>query len=101
MQMTLASYQSRQIALYGSPDAVFAADQEAREQMRAAASADAFRQALRRLLPWPCTRRHTVVTTVEGTAWHVAADVLRTAAPWVLGALALGALWMWRGQRLR
>eukprot|EP00892_Ulva_mutabilis_P009176 jgi/Ulvmu1/6630/UM003_0268.1 len=101
LEMMLASYQSRQIDLYGSPDAVFAADQAARQRMREQASAEAFTKALRRLLPWPCARRHTVVTTVEGTVWHVAADVLRTAAPWLLGALALGALWMWRSQRLR
>lgn len=101
VQTMLAAYQSRQLEMYGGPDAVFKADQAARREMRAAAAPDTFRAALRRLLPWPCEERHTVVTTVEGTTWHLAAAALRTAAPWLLGALMLGALWMWRGRAQR
>lgn len=101
VQSILTAYQSRQLQQYGSADAVFEADQAARHRMRSEASPEAFRQALRRLLPWPCDRRHTIVTTVEGTAWHTAAAALRTCAPWLLGAFMLGALLMWRGRRVR
>lgn len=101
VQSILTAYQSRQLQQYGSADAVFEADQEARRRMRAEASAETFRQALRRLLPWPCSSRHTIVTTVEGTAWHTASAALRTCAPWLLGVFMLGALLMWRGRRVR
>ena len=67
--------------------------------MRAAADPAAFRKALRRLLPWPCSRRYTIVTTVQATVLHTLVAVASRGAPWLVGALMIGALWVWHGRR--
>lgn len=100
VQMMTGSYQSRKFKELKGADAVFKADREARDRMRANADPAAFRQALRRLLPWPCSRRYTIVTTVQATVLHSLVAVASQCAPWLVGALMLGALWVWHGRRI-
>jgi hypothetical protein len=101
VQMLAAAYQSRQLEVLGGPDGVFQADQDARARMRAAADTETFQNALRRLLPWPCTRRYTIVTTVQATVLRTLVAVASQCAPWLVGALMLGALWAWHGRRCK
>lgn len=98
--MVTGSYQSRKLKEMNGADAVFKADREARERMRAAADVASFRKALRRLLPWPCSSRYTIVTTVQATVLHTLVAVASQCGPWLVGALMLGALWMWHGRRV-
>lgn len=97
--MMTGSYQSRNFKELNGADGVFKADREARERMRAAADTASFRKALRRLLPWPCSRRYTIVTTVQATVLHTLVAVASQCAPWLVGALMIGALWVWHGRR--
>jgi hypothetical protein len=100
VQMMTGSYQSRKFEELNGADGVFKADREARDRMLAAANPGSFRKAMRRLLPWPCAKRYTIVTTVQATVLHTLVAVASQCAPWLVGALMLGALWMWHGRRV-
>lgn len=74
-------------------DAVYKMRMDAREHVRAACTPDALRDALRRQLPYPCSKRYTAISLVPEPPSLLQAVLPSTPAQaglWLAGGLALG-----------